>query len=63
MAWVCSASVQESSASTMLEATWRLSPTPAALSEQTMTATSGSFTNASMFRCRAAGVWSPRIEE
>ena len=35
MAWVCSASVQDSSASTMLEATCRLRPTPAAVSEQT----------------------------
>ncbi len=31
IAWVCSAFVQESSASTTLEATWRLIPTPAAV--------------------------------
>ena len=48
MAWVCSASVQESSASTMFEATCRLIPTPAAVREQTAIATSGSFTNASI---------------
>ena len=34
MAWVCSASVQDSSASTMFEATCRFRPTPAAVSEQ-----------------------------
>ena len=62
MAWVCSASVQDSSASTMLEATCRLRPTPAAVSEQTATATSGSLMKASMFACRALGVWSPRID-
>ena len=37
-------------------------PTPAAVSEQTMTATSGSLTNASIALVRAFGVWSPRIE-
>ena len=63
MACVCSASVHESSASTTLEATWRLSPTPAAVSEQTTIATSGSFTKASMLRSRTARVWLPRIEE
>ena len=63
MAWVCSASVQDSSASTMFDATCRFRPTPAAVSEQTATATSGSFTNASMCFCRAVAVWSPRIEE
>ena len=63
MAWVCSAAVQESSASTMLEATCRLSPTPAAVSEHTATATWGSPTNASMLACRLVGVWSPRMEE
>ena len=36
---------------------------PAAVSEQTATAASGSFAKASMFACRAAGVWSPRIDE
>ena len=55
MAWVCSASVQDSSASTMFEATCRFRPTPAAVREQTAMATSGSFTNASMFFCRAVG--------
>ena len=55
MAWVCSASVHDSSASTTLEATWRLSPTPAAVSEQTTTATSGSLTKASMFFCARRG--------
>ena len=63
IAWVCSASVQDSSASTMLEATCRLMPTPAAVSEQTAIATSGSLTNASICFCRADVVWSPRIEE
>jgi len=47
----------------MLEATWRFSPTPAAVSEHTATATSGSLTNASMFCWRTFAVWSPRIEE
>src|SRR5208282_998485 len=55
MAWVCSASVQDSSASTMFEATCRFRPTPAAVSEHTATVTSGSFTKASTFACRAAG--------
>ena len=64
MAWVCSASVQESSASTTLEATCRLRPTPAAVSEQTTTATSGSFDEGVDVLLRAtSGVWSPRIEE
>ena len=63
IAWVCSASVQDSSASTTFEATCRFRPTPAAVREQTATATSGSFTNASMFFCRTDGVWSPRIDE
>ena len=63
MAWVCSASVQDISASTMFEATCRLRPTPAAVSEHTATATSGSFTKASTFACRAVGVWPPRIDE
>jgi hypothetical protein len=63
MACVCSASVHESSASTMLDATCRFSPTPAAVSEQTATETSGSLTKASMLRCRTDGVWSPRMEE
>ena len=63
MAWVCSASVQDSSASTMFDATCRLIPTPAAVSEHTAIATSGSLTNASICFCRAVRVWSPRIEE
>ena len=63
MAWVCSASVHESSASTTLEETWRLMPTPAAISEQTMIWTSGSSWNALMLASRAFGVWSPRISE
>ena len=62
IAWVCSALVHESSASTTLEETWRLMPTPAAVSEQTMTWTSGSLTNESMALSRAVRVWSPRIE-
>ncbi len=44
----------DSSASTTFDATWRLSPTPAAMSEQTAMCTSGSLTNASMLRCRLA---------
>ena len=63
MAWVCSAAVQDSSASTMLEATCRLIPTPAAVREQTAMWTSGSLTKASISFCRALEVWSPRIEE
>ena len=63
MAWVCSALVQDSSASTMFDATCRLRPTPAAVSEHTATATSGSLTKASTLACRALGVWSPRIDE
>ncbi len=62
MAWVCSASVQDSSASTRSEATCRLRPTPATDSEHTATATSGSLTNAAMFLSRVLEVWSPRIE-
>ena len=61
MAWVCSASVHDSSARTTSEATWRLTPTPAAVSEQTMTWTSGSLTNESMALVRAVADWSPRI--
>src|SRR4051794_3738709 len=63
MAWVCSASVQESSARTTLEEIWRLMPTPAAIREQMMIWTSGSSWNALMFSSRAFGVWSPRISE
>ena len=63
IAWVCSASVHESSARTRFEATCRLRPTPAAVSEQTTISTSGSSTKASMLRWRTLGVWSPRIEE
>ena len=33
------------------------------MSEQTATATSGSFMKASMFFWRDVGVWSPRIDE
>ena len=62
MAWVCSASVQDSSESTTLEATCRLTPTPAAAREQTMTCTSGSLTKAWIAFSRAFGVWSPRME-
>ncbi len=62
MAWVCSAAVQDSSASTRLEATCRLIPTPAAVREHTATATSGSLVNASMFAWRTLVVWSPRID-
>ena len=63
MACVCSASVHDSSARTTLEATCRLSPTPAAVSEHTATATSGSVMNASTFFCRTVRVCSPRTEE
>jgi hypothetical protein len=56
MAWVCSASVQDSSASTTLEATCRLTPTPAAVREHTATATSGSLVKASMACWRAVRV-------
>jgi hypothetical protein len=38
-------------------------PTPAAVKEQTATATSASFTKASICFCRAADVWSPRMDE
>ena len=62
MAWVCSALVQESSARTTLLATCRFRPTPAAVREQIAIAILGSLTNASMLRCRLAGVWSPRTE-
>ena len=60
---VLSASVQDSSASTMSEATCRFRPTPAAVSEHTATAMSGSLAKASTLACRAVGVWPPRIEE
>ena len=62
MACVCSALVQLSSASTTLEAACRLIPTPAAVSEATTTATSGSLLNASTCAWRNAAVWSPRID-
>ena len=62
IAWVCSALVQLSSASTTLDAACRLSPTPAAVSEATTTETCGSFANESIASWRALGVWSPRIE-
>ena len=62
IACVCSASVQLSSASTTFDEACRLTPTPAAVSEQTATATSGSLLNASIWSWRNAAVWSPRIE-
>ena len=62
IAWVCSAAVHDSSASTTFEAACMLTPTPAAVKEQTAIATSGSLLNASMACWRAVVVWSPRIE-
>ncbi len=62
MACCCSAAVHDSSASTTLEAACRLRPTPAAVSEQTATATSGSFWKASMASWRCLEVCSPRTD-
>ena len=61
IAWVCSADVQLSSANTTFEATWRFTPTPAAVNEHTITFTSGFVVNWSIASWRTEAVWSPRI--